>query len=82
MDLDVYEHVNNVIYVNYAEEADRAGFFYPRVGSRKLAEADLAMVTRRMHIQYLSIASWGETLEHFHTSRFRKMEQAAHVMLA
>ena len=28
----------------------------------KLAEANLAIVTRRVHIQYLSMATWGETL--------------------
>jgi len=62
MDLDVYGHVNNVIYINYAEEAaaqDLASRGWPPA---KLAEANLTIVTRRVHIQYLSIASWGETL--------------------
>ena len=62
MDLDVYEHVNNVIYVNYAEEAaaqDLAARGWPPA---RLSESGLAVVTKRVHIQYLSIASWGETL--------------------
>lgn len=62
MDLDVYEHVNNVIYVNYAEEAAAQDFAARGWSPVKLAEAGLSIVTRRVHIQYLSIASWGETL--------------------
>lgn len=62
MDLDVYEHVNNVIYVNYAEEAAAQDFAARGWSPARLAEAGLGVVTRRVHIQYLSIASWGETL--------------------
>jgi acyl-CoA thioester hydrolase len=62
MDLDVYDHVNNVIYVNYAEEAAAQDFSARGWTPAKLAEADLAVVTRRVHIQYGSIAAWGETL--------------------
>ena len=62
MDLDVYEHVNNVIYVNYAEEAAAQDFSSEGWSPAKLAEANLVIATRRVHIQYLSIASWGETL--------------------
>ena len=62
MDLDVYEHVNNVIYVNYAEEAAVQDFFARGWTPAKLAKMDLVIATRRVHIQYLSIASWGETL--------------------
>jgi len=62
MDLDVYEHVNNVIYVNYAEEAAAQDFAARGWSPAKLAEAGLRVVTRRVHIQYLSIAEWGETL--------------------
>jgi acyl-CoA thioester hydrolase len=62
MDLDVYEHVNNVIYVNYAEEAAVQDFSARGWTPAKLAEANLTIATRRVHIQYLSIASWGETL--------------------
>ena len=62
MDLDSYEHVNNVIYVNYAEEAAAQDFAAQGWSPAKFAEAGLGVVTRRVHIQYLSIANWGETL--------------------
>jgi YbgC/YbaW family acyl-CoA thioester hydrolase len=62
MDLDSYEHVNNVIYVNYAEEVAVQEFAARGWSPVKLAEAGLGVVTKRVHIQYLSIASWGETL--------------------
>jgi YbgC/YbaW family acyl-CoA thioester hydrolase len=62
MDLDMYEHVNNVTYVNYAEEAAAQDFASRGWSPAKLAEADLTMATRRVHIQYLSIASWGDLL--------------------
>jgi acyl-CoA thioester hydrolase len=62
MDLDVYGHVNNVIYVNYAEEAIAQDFSARGWAPAKLVEASLAVVIKRIHIQYLSIASWGETL--------------------
>ena len=61
-DLDALEHVNNAIYVTYAEEAaarDQATRGWSPV---KLAEQHLAVATRRVHIQYLSPAVWGETL--------------------
>lgn len=63
MDLDSYEHVNNVIYVNYAEEAAVQDFSARGWNPVKLAEAGLSVVTKRVHIQYLSIAAWGETLD-------------------
>jgi len=62
MDLDVYDHVNNVIYVNYAEEAAAQDFAARGWSPVKLTEADLAVVTKRVHVQYLSIASWGDAL--------------------
>ena len=62
MDLDMYDHVNNAIYVNYAEEAAMQAFSARGWTPVKLAEANLTITTRRVHIQYLSIASWGETL--------------------
>jgi YbgC/YbaW family acyl-CoA thioester hydrolase len=62
MDLDSYEHVNNVIYINYAEEAAAQDFASRGWSPVKLAEAGLTIATRRVHVQYLSIASWGETL--------------------
>ena len=62
MDLDVYDHVNNVIYVNYAEEVAAQDFSSKGWSPAKLAEANLTIATRRVHIQYGSIAAWGETL--------------------
>jgi YbgC/YbaW family acyl-CoA thioester hydrolase len=62
MDLDSYEHVNNVIYVNYAEEAAAQDFAARGWNPVKLAEAGLGVVTKRVQVQYLSIANWGETL--------------------
>jgi YbgC/YbaW family acyl-CoA thioester hydrolase len=62
MDLDVYEHVNNAIYINYAEEAAAQDLASRGWSSAKLAEAGLMISTRRIHIQYLSLATWGETL--------------------
>ena len=62
MDLDIYEHVNNVIYINYAEEAAAQEFAARGWSPARLTEAGLGVVTKRLHIQYLSIASWGETL--------------------
>ena len=62
MDLDSYEHVNNVIYVNYAEEAAAQEFAARGWRPAKLTEAGLSVVMRRVHIQYLAIANWGETL--------------------
>jgi len=62
MDLDVYEHVNNAVYINYAEEAATRAFSARGWSPAKLAEANLTIATRRVHIQYLSLATWGETL--------------------
>jgi len=62
MDLDVYEHVNNSVYINYAEEAAAQAFSAQGWSPAKLAEANLTIVTRRVQIQYLSLAMWGETL--------------------
>jgi YbgC/YbaW family acyl-CoA thioester hydrolase len=62
MDLDSYEHVNNVIYVNYGEEAMAQDFSARGWSPAKLVEAGLGVVTRRVQIQYLSLAIWGETL--------------------
>jgi acyl-CoA thioester hydrolase len=62
MDLDVYEHVNNVSYVNYTQEAAIQDFSSRDWSPARLAAANLTIATRRVHIQYLSLASWGETL--------------------
>ena len=62
MDLDAYEHVNNVVYVNYAEEAAAQDFSSRGWSAEKLAESSLMITPRRIQIQYLSVATWGETL--------------------
>ena len=62
MDLDAYGHVNNVIYINYAEEAAVQAMSVRGWSQARLAEAGLSVVTRRVHIQYAAIAGWGETL--------------------
>ena len=62
MDLDVYDHVNNSVYVSYAEEALAQDFSSRGWPPMKLAEASLSVATRRLHIQYGSLATWGETL--------------------
>jgi len=62
MDLDAYEHVNNAIYVDYAEEAAAQDFSSRGWSPAKLTAANLTFATRRLHIQYLSMAEWGETL--------------------
>lgn len=61
-DLDALEHVNNAIYVTYAEEAltqELTSRGWPPI---KLAQSRLAMAPRRLQIQYLSPAVWGEAL--------------------
>jgi len=62
MDLDVYDHVNNSVYINYAEEAAAQDLAFMGWSPLKLVEANLTIAIRRVHIQYLSIAAWGQTL--------------------
>jgi len=62
MDLDVYEHVNNVIYVNYAEEIAAQEFTARGWSPARLSEAGLFVDTKRLQIQYTSIAEWGDKL--------------------
>jgi acyl-CoA thioester hydrolase len=63
MDLDVYGHVNNVVYVNYAEEAAAQDFAARGWSPARWGEAGLSVVTRRVHIQYAAIAGWGDALK-------------------
>ena len=62
MDLDVYEHVNNAVYLNYAEETAAQDFSVRGWTQTKPSENNLTITTRRVQIQYLSLATWGETL--------------------
>jgi acyl-CoA thioester hydrolase len=61
-DLDALEHVNNAVYATYAEEAAAQELASHGWGPARLAEQKLALSTRRIQIQYLSPAVWGETL--------------------
>jgi YbgC/YbaW family acyl-CoA thioester hydrolase len=61
-DLDALEHVNNAIYVTYAEEAAAQDFAARGWTPVKLAEQKLTVATRRFQVQYQSPAVWGETL--------------------
>lgn len=61
-DLDAQNHVNNAIYVGYAEEAALQELKASGWSLTKLAEQNLAFFPRRIHIQYLSPAVWGERL--------------------
>ena len=63
MDLDLYEHVNNAVYIHYAEEAVAQAFSAQGWSPEKLAESHLRTAIRRVKIQYLSLAAWGETLD-------------------
>ena len=62
MDLDVQNHVNHAVYFNYAEEVAAQDFSSKGWSPSKLTEADLMIATRRVQIQYLSQATWGEML--------------------
>jgi YbgC/YbaW family acyl-CoA thioester hydrolase len=62
MDLDVYDHVNNAMYLDYAEEALAQDFSSKGWSPSRLAEANLTVALRRVQIQYSAIAAWGETL--------------------
>ena len=61
-DLDALEHVNNSIYVTYAEEAAAQELAACGWSPTRLAEQGLSQAVQRVHIQYLSPAVWGETL--------------------
>ncbi len=61
-DLDQMEHVNNAIYLDYAEEAAAQDFSTRGWSAAALKSQNLTVATRRIHIQYQSPAIWGETL--------------------
>lgn len=62
MDLDTYGHVNNSVYLNYAEEAAWQAFSAQGWSLTNLLENHLTITTRRVRIQYLSLAKWGDNL--------------------
>lgn len=61
-DLDAQEHVNNAVYLNFAEEAAARQFDTYGWNPLQLSKNNLAVSTERVHIQYQSPAVWGETL--------------------
>lgn len=62
-DLDWQEHVNNSIYPTFAEEAAMQVMATLGWSPAELKAAGCAVANRRVHIQYLSPASWGEHLK-------------------
>jgi YbgC/YbaW family acyl-CoA thioester hydrolase len=83
MDLDVYDHVNNAIYVDYVNEAVVQDFSARGWTPARLTEAGLGVVTRRVHIQYSSIAAWGETLNIFtHVFKLNDTGGSSYVCMA
>jgi len=61
-DLDAQEHVNNAVYLTYAEETILQEFSTLGWSPARLAQGNLGLAIRRVHIQYLSPAVWGEKL--------------------
>jgi YbgC/YbaW family acyl-CoA thioester hydrolase len=62
-DLDTFGHVNNATYASYVENMivrvlEAAGW-----SPSDFKSQDLVIQLRRFHIQYLSIATWGEILD-------------------
>ena len=61
-DLDAQKHVNNAIYVTYAEEIAMQELTQLGWDIERLTAANLTIACSGVHIQYLSPAIWGETL--------------------
>lgn len=61
-DLDLMEHVNNAVYLDYAAEATAQDFTTRGWSPVTLKAHKLTVVTRRIHIQYQSPALWNEVL--------------------
>ena len=59
-DLDVFGHVNNAVYLTYVENA-RIGYLREVLGIESVE--DLLVIVARVHIDFVSRASLGETLE-------------------
>jgi acyl-CoA thioester hydrolase len=59
-DLDVFGHVNNAVYLTYIENA-RIGYLHEVLGIESLD--DLLVIVAKVHIDFRSRASLGETLE-------------------
>ncbi|MEI6288831.1 MAG: acyl-CoA thioesterase [Chloroflexota bacterium] len=61
-DLDAQEHVNNAVYLNFAEEAAAREMRTFGWDPHQLSQKNLALSIKRVHIQYQSPAVWGENL--------------------
>jgi acyl-CoA thioester hydrolase len=59
-DLDVFGHVNNAVYLTYIENA-RIGYLREVLGIESLE--DLLVIVAKIHIDFRSRASLGESLE-------------------
>jgi len=62
-DLDTFEHVNNATYASYTENLVIRALEAVGWPPSNFKSNDLAIQIRRFHIQHLSIATWGDTLE-------------------
>ena len=61
-DLDLLDHVNHAIYIDYAEEAAMRALAATGWSPARLRERGLAVANRRVHIQYQEPALWGDEL--------------------
>jgi YbgC/YbaW family acyl-CoA thioester hydrolase len=61
-DLDKLDIVNNAVYAAYAEEAAMQALAAIEWSPAHLKAQGLAVVNRRLHIQYQSPAIWGDNL--------------------
>jgi acyl-CoA thioester hydrolase len=59
-DLDVFGHVNNAVYLTYIENA-RIGYLREALGIESVE--DLLVIVAKIHIDFRSRASLGESLE-------------------
>jgi YbgC/YbaW family acyl-CoA thioester hydrolase len=62
-DLDSQEHVNNANYASFAEDVAAGALAAMGWSPAHFKDQGLVVVNRRVHIQYQSPASWGETLD-------------------
>jgi len=62
-DLDSQEHVNNATYAAYAENVITQAMAAVGWSPDHFKTQGLALLNRRFHIQYLSPATWGDTLD-------------------
>jgi len=61
-DLDLLDHVNHAIYIDYAEEAAMRALAAAGWSPARLRERGLAVANRRVHIKYQEPVLWGDEL--------------------